>query len=423
MGQTESTLAAPTRAATKAEPAADMGAPIEDMSLSSAILFARKFTQRHPLFAWRPDEHVLRRIGSRALKHSFLVDFTDLSGAANACVLLSLVPTQASLLCHQSAGLTTYKLKSLLVALKHPYLLPTLDVHYANEKGSSTEVMQRPGILVAQPFVSTGSLKDLVFQRADPRRAYEEKYAPRHTGAGLARPQVARYGRQILLGLDALRQKGIICEHLKLSNIILDNNVARIADIYNTVLGLERDATWRAWTVPLEGDVDVDLLLFGHCLYEMACGQALAATAPTVDDLLELPIEIADVLRVIFHGEGPDVTVHALLSLPLFASSSLNDTPLPPLRLDSHMKALLKASMRINQARRHAYRVQYEDAMALEEARRSAEASHDEKRKGHQLRSRALSKSMRRSQYRASSASLKYARTSLDDDNDDAVAP
>ena len=113
------------------------------------------------------------------------------------------------------------------MALKHPYLLPTLDVHYANEKGSSIEVMQRPGILVAQPFVSTGSLKDLVFQRADPRKAYDEKYAPRHTGAGLARPQVARYGRQILLGLDALRQKGIICEHLKLSNIILDNGVAR----------------------------------------------------------------------------------------------------------------------------------------------------------------------------------------------------
>ena len=71
---------------------------------------------------------------------------------------------------------------------------------------------------------------------------------------------------------------------------------------------------WRAWTVPLEGDVDVDLLLFGHCLYEMACGHELSAIAPTEGDLLELPIEIADVLRVIFHGDDPEVTVDALLS-------------------------------------------------------------------------------------------------------------
>ncbi|OQR91191.1 hypothetical protein ACHHYP_04910 [Achlya hypogyna] len=400
MGQAESAPAAIARPTTKVTET-NLGAPVEDMSLSTAILFARKFTQRHPLFAWREDEHLLRGMGCRALKHSFVVDFTDLSGASSACVLLSLVPTQASLLCHQSTSLTTYKLKALLVALKHPYLLPVLDVHYAND--TATESMQRPGILVAQPFVSAGSLKDLLYHKANPRQPYTTKYALQRMSGGLPRAQVARYGRQILLGLDALRSKGIVCEHLKTSNVLLDNGVARIGDVYNSVLGLEREPRWRAWTVPLEAEVDIDLLLFGHCLYEMACGQELAAVVPSEEILTELHPEIAHVLRVIFMAEGPDVSVESLMELPLFAvANGINDTPLPALRLDSQMKTIIKTSMRINQARRHAYRVQFDELQAVAEARRQAEASHDDKLKGHSQRARALvaKKTMKRSRNR-----------------------
>ncbi|OQR95090.1 hypothetical protein THRCLA_08021 [Thraustotheca clavata] len=380
-----------------------------DMSLSNAILFARKFTQRHPLFVWREDETLLRNMGIRPFKYAFLVDFHDLTGTANSCVLLSLMPTQESLLCHQSMSLTTYKLKALLVALKHPNLLPILDVHHAIEPYASSECMQRPGILIAQPFIPSGSLKDLLYEKANPRGSYTTKYALRRASSGLPRLQVSRYARQVLHGLAALRSKGIICEHLKTSNIIIDNGVARISDIFNTLLCLDRDTTLRNYTLPLESSVDVDFLLFGHCLYEMACGQELGAVAPTEKDLNEFHPEIAQVLQIIFVRDTPEeITIDLLLDLPLFASN--DSLPPHPIRLDGQMKSIIKTSMRINQTRRQAHRIQYEEEQTVEEARRIAETSHEDKLKGHHQRFRAK-KSSKRSRFRASCVNYSQSKS------------
>ncbi|GLE09599.1 hypothetical protein PINS_up021327 [Pythium insidiosum] len=112
--------------------------------------------------------------------------------------------------------------------------------------------------------------------------------------------EIARFGRQLLEALSALRSKGIVCEHLHAGNVVIDQGNARIADVYTPLLAMDRHKESRDTTVGLEARVDIDVLLFGHVLYEMATGMELFSTTPD-DSVLDLMVdEVADVLRAIF---------------------------------------------------------------------------------------------------------------------------
>jgi len=175
-----------------------------DFSLSNAVLLAHKFTQRHALFQWRQDENHLQDIGNRVNKYMFVVDLVDLAGSPLQSVLISVLPNQASLLTmtnayhsnldssQQAQGITsnTYKIKALLVSIRHPFILPVLD-YYAQKSNKG-------GMVIAQSFIPNGSLKDLICRKTNPKRRYEEKYGPKFSNEGLPIPQLARFGRQIL---------------------------------------------------------------------------------------------------------------------------------------------------------------------------------------------------------------------------------
>jgi serine/threonine protein kinase len=241
--------------------------------------------------------------------------------------------------------------------------------------------------------------------------------------------EIARFARQILEALRALRSKGIVCDHLSTGNVVIDDQEnARIAEIYTPLLAIDRHRHVRELTVPLEAaNVDIDILLFGHVLYEMATGATLTTPAPDDAVLEQLSPEIADVLDWIFYpdssarkedidssitfGGGSTTTSHddddaesvstrtstsrkggaifrtdldELTGFPLFA-----DADVPPIdslfsgfRLDSSMKTTVRRSMRVNASRNHAYVVQYKDAMALVRAKQRAERRvYDEKEK------------------------------------------
>ena len=49
-----------------------------------------------------------------------------------------------------------------------------------------------------------------------------------------------RLGRQILLGLQALAQNGVPYPQLSLTNVVFEDKHARLSDVENTLLGLER---------------------------------------------------------------------------------------------------------------------------------------------------------------------------------------
>lgn len=295
-----------------------------------------------------------------------------------------------------------------------------------------------------QPFVAAGSLKDRIHRTA-PTRSYRQKYRG-VTASPLPTSDVARFGRQILEALVALRSKGIVCEHLSTGNVLIDDGNARISDIFTPLLAIDRYRDVRELTVPLESKVALDLLLFGHVLYEMATGAELTSVQPEERVLELLTPEIADVLELLFFpavirraplssstesetsaaapasavsaedddGDDADdddsasvassvdmsasgtvreksvryvVTPEDVLSCALFATADV-----PPIaslftgfRFDSSMKSTIRASMRINASRNQAYVVHYKEKEALQRARQRAERRvYDEREKQEQ---------------------------------------
>ncbi|RQM27855.1 hypothetical protein B5M09_008680 [Aphanomyces astaci] len=151
-------------------------------STSNAVLYAHKFTQRHPLLQWNDTENVVHGMGTRSSKLLVLVDICDMSGEVSSRVVLSVMSSSSSLLL-STAHPSGYKLKALLVSVRHPCLLPVLDVD-KQHGGHGIFIM-------AQPFVPTGSIKDLIYCNPVPAKGYASKYS--RVGRGLPRTLISRH--------------------------------------------------------------------------------------------------------------------------------------------------------------------------------------------------------------------------------------
>lgn len=81
--------------------------------------------------------------------------------------------------------------------------------------------------------------------------------------------------------------------------------ILRLADLYNTLLGLDRTDLLRNMMTPLEKDVDADLIQLGFVIYEMATGVELASPRPDPSILDTLDSSVADVLKYIFFTNMP----------------------------------------------------------------------------------------------------------------------
>lgn len=362
-------------------------------------------------------------MGRRAEKYCFRVDMLNLQQENCGEMLLSLLPAQLSLLDFQKEN-TLYKLKALLVTLKHPYILPVMDIYYSKEKKA---------LLVVQPFASSGSIKDRIYQVDNPAKPYDVKYRLENAHP-LPFEDIAKFSRQILEALAGLRSKGLVCDHIRSTNVVIENGNAKLAEIFTPLLAIDRYKDSRELTVSLEQHMDIDLLLFGHILYEMATGMELVAPQPEEGVLEMLAPEIAEVLQAIFYypdalsppepelssaeaenGVEIDdsVSVSSTLSsrnkkllflvdvekmldeLPLFAASDV-----PPIRtlfsgfrLDSAMKSSIKYSMRISASRTQAHIVHYNDQQALLRARQRAERRVYEEKEKQQQRIQQLTHS------------------------------
>ncbi|CAI5739454.1 unnamed protein product [Hyaloperonospora brassicae] len=378
-------------------------------SASLAVLLAAKYCRQNPLLLWKDE--ALPSVGRRAEKFCFRVALRNLQQEPCGDLMLALLPAQLSLLDIDRES-AVYRLKALLVTLQHPYILPVMDMVYAKEKKA---------LLVLQPFVARGSLKDLIYRVDDPATAFGAKYRLERAHA-LPFQAIAKFSRQVLEALADLRRKGLMCDHLRSTNVLVDRGNARIAEIFTPLLAIDRYRDSRQLTVSLEQDMDIDLLLFGHIVYEMATGLELASPQPEKGVLEMVAPEIADVLQAIFcypdrlrrpsdpaqlcsgvekecqsAGRYDDVAPvggsstgssrckkHLFLvdvdrmleDFALFAAAH-DVAPIRTLfsgfRLDSDMKSTIKCSMRINASRSQAHIVRYNDQEALSRTRQRAE--------------------------------------------------
>ncbi|KAF6213105.1 hypothetical protein GE061_010820 [Apolygus lucorum] len=237
-------------------------------------------------------EH-LKDIGSRVDKHWFVVRDTSVKTER----LLTLVPKSPS--CPVKTDQETRStILELLLNLQHPYIYPVLDLEFTDTgpNGHGTYV-----VLVI-PYNSKGSLKDLIY-----KSVWQDDWADKYgeKSEGLPASQVQRLGRQILEALLFLKERGYpSCSHLHSGNIIIQNGVARLSGLENVLFGF----TSRIYPViskSFRSDPSViDVVCFGHVLFEMCAGYELTVAVPTTANLLDIASypQVVEVLEFIFNN-------------------------------------------------------------------------------------------------------------------------
>lgn len=239
-------------------------------------------------------------------------------------------------------GSTKKILSELFLALQHPYIYPILDVDFKT-------MAEETFVIIIFPFNCHGSLKDLIY-RSNCRDDWQEKYG--HRSIGLPEAQIQRIGRQILEALLFLQDKGFPSfSHLHSGNVMMQNGVARLTGLENTILGY----TSRIYPMLKKRLRDcrdaIDTVCFGHILFEMAAAYELNVAHPTTKDLQDIQShsQILQVLNFIFEREdGQYPTIEELALLDFFRNLDLREmrgTTSPPVfqtKLSQSVKTLLR---------------------------------------------------------------------------------
>ncbi|XP_039435791.1 uncharacterized protein LOC120417700 isoform X1 [Culex pipiens pallens] len=262
-------------------------------------------------------------IGSRPSKHWFLLNDCTIRTDR----LMTLLPLPADCIafeefqgCGGQSECPQGILMELLGSLQHPYIYPVLDLgffptdahHYA---------------CLVMPFNPRGSLKDLIY-KSQWNEPWSRKYTRKSTCLPLS--QVQRLGRQILEALLFLRERGIPSHgHLHSGNVILQNGVARLSGLENGLLGLNSRVNAIVWSRSAPDIDNIDVVCFGHLLFEMCAGYELTSPQPTPGhyqlDLERYP-QVVDVLQMIFESpDGRYPTVEELVLCDIFRNIDLRE--------------------------------------------------------------------------------------------------
>ncbi|XP_049875883.1 slowpoke-binding protein [Pectinophora gossypiella] len=238
-------------------------------------------------------------IGSRPNKHWFAIHDNSIKTDR----LLTLMPLTSKCPIEQSERSRGLIMK-LFRALHHPYIYPVLDLELCN--GHALAVL---------PFNIRGSLKDLIY-----KSTWNDEYGRKYGSGGTGLPawQVARFGRQMLEGLLFLKEKGFPpFRHLHSGNVVVQNGVARICGLENTLIGAMPRCPI-ALAAPLD---NVEALSLGHVLYEMCSASELDLAL--LSDLLPNYPHVVEIIELIFGPRTP--SLHELLLCELFRKIDLRE--------------------------------------------------------------------------------------------------
>ncbi|XP_063874484.1 slowpoke-binding protein-like isoform X2 [Scylla paramamosain] len=308
----------------------------------TSALAARSYLRGHQRYSLL--EH-LRDIGSRIDKNWFII--RDASVKTER--LMTLQPYDEHCPIPMTHG-TREALIELFQALHHPYIYPVLDVDFAN-------ISSHTYIVTIIPHNNKGTLKDLIY-RSHWQDDWVEKYQQRSSGLPVG--QVQRLGRQVLEALLFLQDRGFPpCGHLHSGNVVLQNGVARLSGVENTLLGL----TSRIYPIikrRLKDNRDaIDSVCFGHVLFEMCAGYELSSAHPTakhLEDISSYP-QVVQVLEYIFGNGDQYPSIEEILCLDFFRNLDLREmraAPLPSqfqIRYSPMIRNILKEVRRFQKQR------------------------------------------------------------------------
>nr|NP_001188712.1 slowpoke binding protein, isoform G [Drosophila melanogaster]ADV36962.1 slowpoke binding protein, isoform G [Drosophila melanogaster] len=268
----------------------------------------------------------LDEIGSRHGKNWFLV--TDASVRTDRLqTLLPLPPDCVAFEDLPPNECAREILMELLGSLHHPYIYPVLDLGFLRNSSYNYACL-------VTPFNSRGSLKDLIY-KAQWNEPWARKYTRKPNGLPVS--QVQRLGRQILEALLFLKERGFpLHGHLHSGNVILQNGAARLSGLENGLLGLSSRINAVMWSRSVTEIENVDIVCFGHLLYEMCTGQELTTPKPSMR-VLEMELQhypqigqtrkqILEILGLIFEPpSGVCPSVEDLVLCDLFRSIDLRE--------------------------------------------------------------------------------------------------
>ncbi|KFM57962.1 Slowpoke-binding protein, partial [Stegodyphus mimosarum] len=292
-------------------------------------------------------------MGSRLGKNWFLVR----DNTTKTERLLTMTPVAENCPIKYNAE-TREILLDLFLALQHPYIYPVLDI-------DRKIVMEQEYVIAVLPFNEEGTLKDVIY-RSHCQDDWKEKY--HYHGYGLESAQIQRLGCQVLEALLFLKdQRFPPFLHLHSGNIIVQNGVARVSGLENTLFGY----TPRSHIVipkRLHDNKDaVEVMCFGHLLFEMAAGYELTSSHPSeknYKDIENKPL-VSDVLKFIFEqGRYRFPTLQQIASLDFFRHIDLRELrslmPVPSIKakLSPAARAILKEVKRHQRSRRRSKRPQ-----------------------------------------------------------------
>ncbi|OXU20770.1 hypothetical protein TSAR_002068, partial [Trichomalopsis sarcophagae] len=247
---------------------------MEKRSRDRALSICRIYTRETPRYSLLKH---LNNVGSRMDKHWFVVRDSLLKTER----LLTLAPLNRN--CQLSLGPSTRDvLNKLFLTLQHPYICPILDLEFVKHESQDY-------VLLVQP-INQGSLKDIVYgiERNCWNEDWSQKYCSR--GKGLPISQIQRMGRQVLEALVFLKERDFpaVGAHLHSGNVIVQNGVARLAALENSLLGF----TSRIHPIITGNNgckkQSVDTVCFGHMLFEMTAGYELCTFEPTAANLSDI---------------------------------------------------------------------------------------------------------------------------------------
>mmetsp|Transcript_14963 Transcript_14963/g.20924 ORF Transcript_14963/g.20924 Transcript_14963/m.20924 type:complete len:511 (+) Transcript_14963:82-1614(+) len=283
----------------------------------------------------------------RPEKNYFIVE------AGKEQALMTMIPVGKN--CPMITELNRASLFKVLKAIDHPFIWKTTEVDYHKEKNV---------VVVFRPLCPKGSIKDIIFGKNKKQMKPPSPEVPkRHTlnqpkkkivkqdtvviGKPLTEEKIAKWGRQILEGIQYLRVHKFPYCNLHVGNVLIDNQGnACITDHESQLLGLQMVYPYREIVDHyVQKGFDPDVVLFGSFLFETSVGYTM--DSPVLHDFdipADCPKAIKKLLSTIFPKEPPSepVTIKQLLQDPFFASVVLySEWKTHAIPMDARAKGLL----------------------------------------------------------------------------------
>jgi len=145
-----------------------------------------------------------------------------------------------------------------------------------------------------------------------------------------------------------LREKGLpVCGHLHSGNIFIVNGIAKLSGFENSLFG------WKSRLYPTlkklikDNQDDIEVIQFGHLLYEMVAGWELTTSEPRREQLTKIRnAPVVEVINFIFFNESETYpTLDELVAHPFFRSGDVRGLKKfnpGPVHYSSNVKQLLK---------------------------------------------------------------------------------